>query len=61
MNFLERVTKAFRPTARPIVQSGGTGGIVREAFTGAWQRNVEYTIDSVLSNPTLFRLSLIHI
>jgi len=37
---------------------GGNGwfpwGIIRESFTGAWQRNVELRADQVITNPTLF-------
>jgi phage portal protein BeeE len=35
--------------------SGAWMPIVREPFTGAWQQNQELRLDSVLSNPTVFR------
>lgn len=38
----------------PLTNSGGWFPIVREPFTGAWQRNQEIRRDSVLSNPTDF-------
>ena len=40
------------------VSSPGTGGwwpIVHEPYTGAWQQNVAITVDTALSNPTVFR------
>lgn len=38
----------------PLVGSGGWFPIVREPFTGAWQRNQEIVPHSVASNPTDF-------
>lgn len=41
----------------PVPSSGRDGWrplIVREPFTGAWQRNEEIRADSVLANPTVF-------
>ena len=50
------ITKSAK-TARPIVanSNGSFAGTIKEAFTGSWQRNIEYTNESVLTNPTLFR------
>lgn len=42
---------------QPLSQSGNgwfPWGIIRESFTGAWQRNVELRMDQVITNPTLF-------
>lgn len=33
----------------------GWYSVIREPFTGAWQRNEEISVDTALSNPTLFR------
>jgi HK97 family phage portal protein len=35
--------------------AGGWSPLVREPFTGAWQQNAEITIDTGISNPTVFR------
>jgi HK97 family phage portal protein len=48
-------TKALQ--LAPLSQSGNgwfPWGIIRESFTGAWQRNVELRLDDVMTNPTLF-------
>ena len=47
------ITKSAK-TARPIVanSNGSFAGTIKEAFTGSWQRNIEYTNESVLTNPT---------
>lgn len=47
-------TKAL-PTLRPLSPaSGGWWPVIRESFTGAWQQNVEVSLQSVATNPTLF-------
>jgi len=47
---------SFLTPVRPAgVTAGGWTGVVREPFTGAWQSNQEITIDTGLSNPTVFR------
>lgn len=47
-------------TLQPVDNRGGWWGIVREAFTGAWQQNVEVRLDTVLTYSTVFRcISLI--
>ncbi len=56
---------AIRPKAAPSSLSspdsrGGWWPIIREPWTGAWQRNESITVDTSLSNPALFRcISLI--
>jgi HK97 family phage portal protein len=54
--------KAAAPQALSAVD-GSRGWwpiVVREAFTGAWQRNQELRLDTAFTNPTLFRcISLI--
>lgn len=37
-----------------VESRGGWWSIVREGFTGAWQRNVEVRLDDVLTHPTVF-------
>jgi HK97 family phage portal protein len=42
--------------ARPVgTSSGGWWPVVREPYTGAWQRNEEIRLDTALANPTVFR------
>lgn len=54
------ITRHKSASLSPVDNRGGLWGIVREPFTGAWQRNFEITTDTALTNPTLFRcLSLI--
>lgn len=44
----------------PVDNRGGLWGWISEPFTGAWQRNMEVSTDTAVTNPTLFRcLSLI--
>ena len=42
-----------------LARAGGIGGwlpmTVREPYMGAWQQNVELSVDTALSNPTVFR------
>lgn len=49
-------TKALQ--LAPLTSFRGNGwfpwGVIRESFTGAWQRNVEIRMDQVITNPTLF-------
>ncbi len=46
----------FGPRAStPVVGTGSWWPIVREPYTGAWQKNDELRVDSVLANPTVFR------
>lgn len=45
-------------SATPVSSGGGSGWMpitVREPYTGAWQQNVEISLDTALSNPTVFR------
>lgn len=42
-------------TLSPVDNRGGWWPIIREAVTGAWQRNEEIQVDTSLSNATLFR------
>jgi HK97 family phage portal protein len=41
--------------AAPLSGTGGWWPIVREPYTGAWQANNEIVVESVLSNPFVFR------
>ena len=44
----------------PVDNRGGWWGIIRESFTGAWQKNVEVRLDTALTYSTVFRcISLI--
>ena len=47
------LTREPRPVRGP--RAGGWLSIVREPTTGAWQRNEELTVPSVLRNPVVFR------
>lgn len=52
-------TKAQQPLSS-VDSRGGWHSLIREPFSGAWQRNREIKLDTSLSNPTLFRcISLI--
>lgn len=46
--------KAVPPTLSSVYSRGGWFSLVREPFTGAWQRNVEWTNESVLTFSTVF-------
>lgn len=61
MNFLGlSITRSKPASLSPVDNRGGILGFVREGFAGAWQRNIEVTTDTAVTNPTLFRcLSLI--
>lgn len=49
------ITRTKAPTGLMTPDSrGGWYPIVREAFTGAWQRNLSTTLTDVLSHPTVF-------
>lgn len=44
----------------PVDTRGGWGRLIRESFIGAWQKGIEVSTDTAVTNPTLFRcLSLI--
>lgn len=47
----------FVPAAVPSAPYGGGGWfpVIREPFSGAWQRNIEVRLETSLSNPTVFR------
>ncbi|MDP3492880.1 MAG: phage portal protein [Hyphomonadaceae bacterium] len=53
--------KAALPTGLSSVDSSrGWWPMIREPFTGAWQRNLEVRVETAVSNPVLFRcISLI--
>jgi HK97 family phage portal protein len=56
VGLLDRVRAVFAPGPRP--PAAGTGGywpVVRESYTGAWQKNDEVRLESVLANPVVFR------
>ncbi len=38
----------------PVDSRGGWWPIIREPYSGAWQRNDEWTVDSVLAHPTVY-------
>lgn len=38
----------------PISSRGSWWPMIRESFSGAWQRNVEISVDSVVTNPIVF-------
>ncbi|MFK4823761.1 phage portal protein [Paenochrobactrum sp. BZR 588] len=61
MNFFGlSITRQKSAGLSPVDNRGGLWGVIREPFTGAWQRNMEVTTDTAVTNPTLFRcLSLI--
>jgi HK97 family phage portal protein len=42
-------------TLQPVDNRGGWWGIIRESFAGAWQRNVEVKLDTVLTYSSVFR------
>lgn len=48
------IRKAFPPVLSPVDNRGGWLSLIREPFTGAWQRNLEYRADTVLESPALF-------
>jgi phage portal protein BeeE len=49
-----------KQTLSPVASQGGGGwfpwlpSVIREPYTGAWQRNDEICVDTVLHNPTIF-------
>ncbi|MCX2696178.1 phage portal protein [Ochrobactrum chromiisoli] len=54
------ITRQKTASLAPVDNRGGLWGIIRESFTGAWQKNIEVSTDTAVTNPTLFRcLSLI--
>lgn len=52
----DRIKVAIKALSGSMVPSSGVGWnpIIREPFTGAWQRNKEESVHSVLTYPTLF-------
>jgi HK97 family phage portal protein len=69
MNFMVRaaqalVNTAWRVTRRPVDKAvpgaypvaghGGWYSLIREPFTGAWQRNIEWRVENVLTYSTVF-------
>lgn len=55
------IAKALPRTLSPVTSFGGGWngwgdwwGTIKEPFTGAWQRNIEWCADGVISNPTVF-------
>lgn len=43
-----------RATTLSNVGSGGWSPVIREPYAGAWQRNVEWRVESVLAHPTVY-------
>ncbi len=48
------VTVRQKHTGMQAISGRGWWPIVREPFTGAWQRNQEITVDTVVTNPIVF-------
>jgi len=44
-----RISKAVPAGLQTVGNRGGWLSIVREAFAGAWQRNIEWTTDTVIA------------
>lgn len=55
------ITRAKQANLSPATSaSGGWFGLIRESFSGAWQKNVEIKVDTVLTHSAVFRcISLI--
>jgi HK97 family phage portal protein len=49
------MTRPAEAEERAVGHTGGWHSIIREPYTGAWQRNDELRPDSVLSHPTVYR------
>jgi HK97 family phage portal protein len=47
--------KAIAPLSTAVPGTGGWWPIVREPYTGAWQRNQEWRVDTVLTYSAVFR------
>jgi HK97 family phage portal protein len=47
-------TKAVAPNLQPISGRGGWWPMIREAFTGAWQQNVEVRVEDVLTYAAVY-------
>jgi HK97 family phage portal protein len=54
MGFLQRIFGRREKTLQNVPVSRGWWPLVREPFTGAWQRNKEERLDSLLQYPTLY-------
>ena len=55
-NVRARFGALLSPARAPGVTAGGWSGVIHEPFTGAWQQNAPpITLDTALSNPTVFR------
>jgi HK97 family phage portal protein len=50
------VSRKELPAARPVIGNEGWYSLVREPFAGAWQRNLEVTVESSARSPVLFRV-----
>ena len=49
------ITRASRQKAlQPVACHGGWWSLIRESFTGAWQRNIEVKIENVLTYSAVF-------
>jgi HK97 family phage portal protein len=54
---LQRQVKSLQQQLATVESRGGLGGwwpLIREAFAGAWQRDVEQTVDNVTTHSTVF-------
>lgn len=49
------ITRQKALSLPPVTTTGGWFSIVREPYTGAWQKNDELRPENVLANPTIFR------
>ncbi|MFV3416280.1 phage portal protein [Pseudomonas sp. NY15436] len=54
MGLLQRIFGSREKTLQNVPVSRGWWPLVREPFTGAWQRNKEERLDSLLQYPTLY-------
>ncbi len=55
---IQRVQSWLGRTAPPLTPARSAGGwwpVVREPYTGAWQKNDELPLETVLANPVVFR------
>jgi HK97 family phage portal protein len=54
MSFLSTVRGLTAKLLAPVDNRGGWFPWIREPYSGAWQRNDEWTVDSVVAHPTVY-------
>jgi HK97 family phage portal protein len=54
MGLLQGIVKRFGQMLSPVDNRGGWWPIIKEPWSGAWQHNEEWRIDSVLAYPTVY-------